>query len=241
MRLLVTRPEPDASREAEALGSRGHQPVLAPLLTIEFTGAVPLQLDGAQALIVTSRNALRALAAHPELGAALTLPLFAVGEGSARLAQELGFADVTIGPGTGAELAALMLDELKPGKGAVVHLAGETLAFDLKGTLEKEGFAMRAPVLYRATPLREFPAEAAALLASGELEGVILMSPRTARTFAALFAALRPVRKARGLVCYCLSKAVADAVIALGVETRVAAGPREEDVLALLDSEAASS
>jgi uroporphyrinogen-III synthase len=241
MRLLVTRPEPDASREAEALGSRGHQPVLAPLLTIEFTGPVPLQLDGAQALIVTSRNALRALAAHPELGAALTLPLFAVGEGSARLAQELGFADVTIGPGTGAELAALMLDELKPGKGAVVHLAGETLAFDLKGTLEKEGFAMRAPVLYRATPLREFPAEAAALLASGELEGVILMSPRTARTFAALFAALRPVRKARGLVCYCLSKAVADAVIALGVETRVAAGPREEDVLALLDSEAASS
>jgi uroporphyrinogen-III synthase len=241
MRLLVTRPEPDASREAEALGSRGHQPVLAPLLTIEFTGPVPLQLDGAQALIVTSRNALRALAAHPELGAALTLPLFAVGEGSARLAQELGFADVTIGPGTGAELAALMLDELKPGKGAVVHLAGETLAFDLKGTLEKEGFAMRAPVLYRATPVRDFPAEAAALLASGELEGVILMSPRTARTFAALFAALRPVRKARGLVCYCLSKAVADAVIALGVETRVAAGPREEDVLALLDSEAASS
>jgi uroporphyrinogen-III synthase len=241
MRLLVTRPEPDASREAEALGSRGHQPVLAPLLTIEFTGPVPLQLDGAQALIVTSRNALRALAAHPELGAALMLPLFAVGEGSARLAQELGFADVTIGPGTGAELAALMLDELKPGKGAVVHLAGETLAFDLKGTLEKEGFAMRAPVLYRATPVRDFPAEAAALLASGELEGVILMSPRTARTFAALFAALRPVRKARGLVCYCLSKAVADAVIALGVETRVAAGPREEDVLALLDSEAASS
>jgi uroporphyrinogen-III synthase len=114
MRLLVTRPEPDASREAEALGRRGHEAVLAPLLTIEFCGNVPLQLDGAQGLAVTSRNALRALAARRELGQALKLPLFAVGEGTARQAQELGFADVTIGPGTGAELAALILVNSSP-------------------------------------------------------------------------------------------------------------------------------
>ena len=114
MRLLVTRPEPDASREAEALAARGHVPVLAPLLSIAFMGAVPLQLEGAKALIATSRNALRALASHPERDAALGLPLIAVGEGTAREAQEFGFADVTIGPGTGAELAALIRDEFKP-------------------------------------------------------------------------------------------------------------------------------
>jgi uroporphyrinogen-III synthase len=74
MRLLVTRPEPDASREAEALGLRGHEAVLAPLLTVEFCGGVPLQLDGAQGLIVTSRNALRALAAHPAKPKSLALP-----------------------------------------------------------------------------------------------------------------------------------------------------------------------
>jgi uroporphyrinogen-III synthase len=241
MRLLVTRPEPDASREAEALAARGHVPVLAPLLTIEFMGAVPLQLEGAKALIATSRNALRALVSHPERGEALGLPLFAVGEGTAREAQELGFADVTIGPGTGAELVALIRDEFRPERGPLVHLAGENLAFDLKGALERQGFTVRRAVLYRATRTREFPVDVADALQAGELDGVILMSPRTAKTFAALHAGLGPVNQARRLVCFCLSEAVADEVMARGFEVRVAANPREEDVLALLDSGAPSS
>jgi len=241
MRLLVTRPEPDASREAEALGLRGHEAALAPLLTIEFRGGVPLQLEGAQGLVVTSRNALRALAAHPELDQALKLPLFAVGEATARQAQELGFADVTIGPGTGAELAALISDELKPKRGALVHLAGETLAFDLKSALERQGFTVRQPVLYRALPARALPADALSLLNAGKLDGVILMSPRTAKTLADLLARYGLVTQAKSLVCYCLSAAVAEAVAPLGLDVRVAAHPREEDVLALVDSEAASS
>ena len=46
MRLLVTRPEPDASREAETLTARGHEPVLAPLLAIEFDRGVAFGLAG---------------------------------------------------------------------------------------------------------------------------------------------------------------------------------------------------
>ena len=45
MRLLVTRPEPDASLEAEELAARGHEPVLAPLLAIEFASGVTLELS----------------------------------------------------------------------------------------------------------------------------------------------------------------------------------------------------
>ena len=67
-----------------------------------------LQLEGAQALLVTSRNALSALATHRQLAEALALPLFAVGEATARAAQGLGFADVTAGPGTGEALAKLV-------------------------------------------------------------------------------------------------------------------------------------
>ncbi len=67
------------------------------------------------------------------------------------------------------------------------------------------------------------------------------MSPRTAKTFAALVARHGLVTQAASLVCYCLSEAVAEAVAPLGCEARVAARPREEDVLALLDTEAASS
>jgi uroporphyrinogen-III synthase len=240
MRLLVTRPEPDAGREAEILAARGHEGVLAPLLTVEFCDA-PLELEGAQGLIVTSRNALRALASRRELGQALKLPLFAVGEATARAARELGFASVTTGPGTGAALAELISGESKPERGPLVHLAGETLAFDLKSALERQQFTVRQPVLYRAVPASAFPAEVLSLLKAGELDGVILMSPRTAKTFAELVTRHGLVTQAKRLVCYCLSEAVAEAMAALGLNVRVAAHPGEEDVLALLDSEAASS
>jgi uroporphyrinogen-III synthase len=241
MRLLVTRPEPDAGREAEMLAARGHEPVLAPLLAVEVLGDVPVDLAGAQGVLVTSRNALRALAAHRALDEVLKLPVFAVGEATALEAQALGFADVTIGPGTGEKLAELIVNEIKPESGALVHLAGETLAFDLKSALEQEGFTVRKSVLYRTVPVAAFPAEALSLFKAGTLDGVILMSRRTAQTFAELVARHGLVTQAKSLVCYCLSQAVAGGAAPLGCEMRVAARPREEDILALLDSEAASS
>jgi len=241
MRVLVTRPEFDAVREAEVLAARGHDPVLAPLLAIEFLPGVPLDLDGAQALIVTSRNALRALAAHDALEQALGLPLFAVGEATARAARQLGFSEVIIGPGTGAGLIPLIRRELHPEKGALVHVAAEVVAFDLEPVLEEEGFTFRRTVLYRSHPAEALPAETVAGLASGEISGVILLSPRTAKTFAALAEQYDVVTQAKGLVCYCLSQAVAEAVTPLGLAVRVPALPREEDVLALLDSDASSS
>ena len=157
MRVLVTRPEPDASREADALAARGHQGVKAPLLVIEPVEDVALELDGAQALIVTSRNALRALAGHRDLGRARKLRLFAVGGATASAARELGFAEVTEGPGNGAGLAELIEAEAKPADGVLIHLAGETLAFDLKSALEAKGFSVRQPVLYRSVQATQLP------------------------------------------------------------------------------------
>ena len=240
MRLLVTRPEPDAARQGKALEARGHQAVLAPLLTIEPVMNVPLDLDRAQGLIVTSRNALRALASHPDLSQARALPLFAVGEATAKAATELGFAEVTIGPGTGETLSWLLAERLNPRAGALVHLSGETVAFDLKSALEAKGFSVRQPILYRAIAATELPRGAVARLAGGQLDGVVLMSPRTAAIFASLAGRHSVVTQASRLNCYCLSAAVAQAVKPLAARAIVAARPREEDLLALIDSETAS-
>lgn len=241
MRLLVTRPEPEATRQGQALAARGHEPVLAPLLTIEPLKDVSLELDGAQALIATSRNALRALGSHPALAQARRLPLFAVGEATAAEATELGFAEVTIGPGTGETLARLLAERLKPSAGPLVHLSGETVAFDLKSALEARGFAVKQPILYRAVAAMALPRDAVSRLKAGQLDGVVLMSPRTAAIFAALAGQHCAVTQASRLNCYCLSAAVAQAVKPLEARAIVAARPREEDLLALIDSDAASS
>ncbi len=241
MRILVTRPKPDAARELEALAARGHEGIAAPLLVIEEVKNAVVDLAGAQALIVTSRNALRAFSRHPALKAARALPLLAVGAATARLAREFGFATVIEGPGDGAGLAELIAGKAKPEGGRLVHLAGETLAFDMKGALEARGFTVSQPVLYRAVPATELPAGVLSLLAEGRLDGVILLSPRTAKTFLALLERYGALTQGARVVCYCLSEAVAEVLTPHGFRARVAAHKREEDVLALLDSETASS
>jgi len=241
MRVLVTRPELDARREAEALLARGHEPVLAPLLEIEFLKDVPLDLEGAQAIIITSRNALRALADHPQRDEVVALPLIAVGEATAWAGRQFGFPEVTIGPGTGAGLPPIIRREVHPEKGALVHIGAEKVAFDLKAALEEDGYEVRRPVLYRSHAVETLPEPVVSELAGGTIKNVLLMSPRTARIFARLAESQGVVTNAKGLVCYCLSKAIAEPVIPLGFKVRVPAHPREEDLLALLDFDASSS
>jgi uroporphyrinogen-III synthase len=63
--VLVTRPEPDNEATAAVLRARGLEVLLSPVLRFE---AVAFEIDPDErygAVVVTSGNALRALAAHP--------------------------------------------------------------------------------------------------------------------------------------------------------------------------------
>ena len=101
MRLLLTRPEPDAERSAAALRQRGHAVVVAPLMRME-----PLAADLAgsfAAVLITSANAARAIAAHARAGELRALPLFAVGARSATPRVKPVFANVTSADGALAD------------------------------------------------------------------------------------------------------------------------------------------
>jgi len=64
LRLLLTRPEPDAARTAAALRAAGHEVLTAPMLRIEPVAA-DLGAGPWEAVLITSANAARAVAAHP--------------------------------------------------------------------------------------------------------------------------------------------------------------------------------
>ena len=68
-----------------------------------------------------------------------------------------------------------------------MHLAGETLAFDLKWALEAKASACASPCS-TGPQAAALPAEILGLIKDGKLDGVILMSPRTAEIFAELLA-----------------------------------------------------
>lgn len=246
MRLLVTRPEPDALKLCGLLEDAGHEAVAEPLLSLSFDDADPVDLEGAQALIATSRNALRALkgaeAATTTLVDARHLPLFAVGRATATEARALGFETVVTGAGTAAELVAHIVSVLDPAAGVLVHLAGDTVAHDLAGELEAHGFRVRQPVVYRMIAAGSFADTTVEALALNDIDGVLLMSPRTAAVYARLVARHGLTAAVRPLPHFCLSPAVARRLQPLGaVPTLVPDAPRLEELLALIDETAAQS
>jgi uroporphyrinogen-III synthase len=233
MHILITRPEPDASQMKMQLEAIGHTVSLEPMLRIEPAAIDARALEGAQALIATSRNGLRALQASEALVTARTLPLFTVGPGTAALARELKFERVTAGAGAARDLVPIITAEAAPDKGPLLHLAGEVVAFDLAAALSAAGFKVKALTAYRAVPAAALSAPTLARLAEGAIDAIILMSPRSADTFVQLVADAGIEKDARQAAFLCLSPAVADTLHGLApAKIEIAASPNTAAMLA---------
>src|SRR5262245_11738309 len=118
MAVLVTRPAPDNAATARALLVRGFEPMLAPMLTFQ---ALPFQIEWTRefrGLILTSTNALRAIAASPDLARLQGLAVYAVGNRTAEAARQAGFANVHAADGDASALRELIAAKSPEKRGA---------------------------------------------------------------------------------------------------------------------------
>jgi uroporphyrinogen-III synthase len=236
MRLLVTRPEPEGQRTAGLLRARGHQVMLAPLLSIETIAGVDLGAGPYAALLMTSANAARAIATHPQRRDLVGLPVFTVGRRTAEAAGIVGFTDVRSADGDGADLARLVHEQLARAGSPILYLAGEDRARDLAGELDDLGLPVRIAVVYRAEAVRAFPAPVRSALAAQALDGVLHFSRRSTEAYLRCAGAARALDRALPLVHYCLSSEVAAPLVEVGAATvRVAPQPEEAALLELVE------
>lgn len=242
MRLLVTRPEPDATALRAHLTAQGHEVLVEPLITIRFDDADPIEVEGVQALIATSRNGLRALASSPAIEEARSLPLFAVGPGTAATAKALGFQHVIKGPGTGRQLVSFIIEHADVNGGPLLHLAGDVLAFDFARELTRLGYHVLRPIVYQTEPATRLSGSIATRIANGHIEGVLLLSPRTAAIFAQLVKAHGLIEPARQITYFCISEAAAKQLEEIApAKVEIAAEPNLQEVLALTARDAPQS
>ena len=241
MRLLITRPEPDATLYKERLAELGHTGVVAPLTTITFAkGQLPL--NGVQAVVVTSKNALRALARSPSLAKAVALPIFTVGPGSGDMAAELGFDRIIPGPASARELVQVVATRGEPSGRPLLVLTGDRQAFDMKSALAACGFSVGQKTVYRTAAAEALEPQVVKAIGSGAIDGVILMSPYSAEVFATLTAEAGITEAARHLHYFCLSPAVAKRLGPIPPGNfHVATAPNSEEMLALVTRLAAKS
>jgi uroporphyrinogen-III synthase len=234
MRLLVTRPQPDAERTAGALRARGHETLVAPLMTIE-TLTPAITAGPWHAVLLTSANAARALSSHRQRAGILARPAFAVGRQSADAARIAGFADVTTADGNASDLVGLVAARFAGSAARLLYLAGEDQAADLASSLARHGLTVDTVIIYRARMADEFPADCIEALRAGRVDGVLHFSRRSAQAYCACARAAGVMEQARKAVHYCLSPQVADPLLAAGAgDVRVASRPDEAALLGLI-------
>lgn len=234
MHVLVTRPEADAREMKAQIESIGHRVSVAPLIEIVHEVIEPHSLRGAAALVATSRNAITALASSPAIAMARTLPVFAVGSATASAARRAGFISVIEGPGAARDLAAVVARHPLSKSGPIVHLAGDHLAVDLAPILAAADVVLDVKLAYRSIAAQSLPGAVCQALAASDIDAVILMSPRTAMTWAKLVAG--PLQSQVDRVAHlCLSNAVAAALPgSRSQNVHVAHSPSSDGMLSLI-------
>lgn len=234
-RVLVTRPEPDASMTAASLRQRGHVPLVLPLSAVGGIEADWPEADTVDVVAVTSANALRHAPAV-RLEALLGLPCHCVGERTAAAARQAGFTSIDIANGYGQDMARRM----------VARFSSGTRVLYLCGRVRHDAFeAGLAAARLDCTPVETyetvFPAPdmttVQELCAGGPPDIALAYSARGADALAALaerdeitplFAAMRVA---------CLSPAVAGRLSGKGAwPILVSPTPDEAALLDLLDS-----
>lgn len=204
--VLITRPALDAGPLIAACYARGFAPLVSPLLDIvTLYDAVP-DLAGAQAIIFTSGNAVAAVRhVVPDV------PVYAVGEKTARDARAAGFRNVMVAGGDAEALNGLLAGENFAAGRPVYHLSG----WDVAAEIKVPGVAVERHIVYRAEMIYEFVPDARRELASGGVAAVTIMSARTGQAFVTAIEKAGLAGALRATKALCISDSVLQSVAQL--------------------------
>lgn len=217
---------PLAQQTALAVADLGFEPIVLPAAILKPTEN-QISAENIQAFLVTSPNAPILAKILPEM---YSIPVYAVGDRTAKACEDLGFMNVISAGGDASALAVLVADRLSPKNGALLHLRGNEVAGDVKGLLEACGFKVQSITVYETIENPKFKRELPEILLQNH--GIILFhSPKGALRF------LESFNKAelKNWTAIAISKAAAIPIENLGFkETKIAKMPNEDSLLAAI-------
>lgn len=230
MKMLVTRPEPDAQATMARLDALGIAAIAAPLMLRQTLDTSLPPPEGFTAMVLTSANAIRSLADRGVLEQYRHLPVFAVGDHTAREANEAGFARVSSAAGAFQDLVNAMTIARVPGP--IFYPTGKHQSADLAKALAPLGVMVATAKLYDMVAAEALPAGVLAQLGH-EIGAVLAYSRRSAEIFAKLAAGMPRQDRSR-LAMLCLSEAVAEPLLeARFSRISLADRPDEDGMMAL--------
>lgn len=173
-----------------------------PLIRVKYLKVIdPKSLNNIQAIFVTSQHALPAF----KEGSLKNIPIFTVGDQTAKKAYELGFKHIFSSNGDAQNLKNLLMNNCSPEKGPLFYPRGVNIRWDLKKELEEVNFCTYEEIVYDAIPTSKFLPETIENLKNGEISDVFLFSPRSAEIFMNHMEFLNLKKILKNLRVFCLS------------------------------------
>ena len=232
VRMLVTRPEPEAEHTAIRLRALGIEAALAPMLRFQRLETSLPDANGFAAMAVSSANSLRALQERDALHRYRALPVFAVGDATAERARALGFASVSSVGGTLADLAERLAHA--PFAGPIFYPSARHTTGDLAKSLAPYGVMVVTARVYDMLACDALAPDILEQLRAGTIEAALIYSRRTAQTFVRCVADRLDKHERRRLTMLCISEGVAEPLIAEQfVRIGLADQPDEEAMMSL--------
>jgi uroporphyrinogen-III synthase len=208
--VLVIRPLEDALPMARLLESEGIEVSHYPLFKLH---SLPIPaLSNPQALIVTSKNAIRALTKYNDLK---KIPLYAVGDKTAELATQSGFLNVLTASGTSQDLIQLIVKIEQRNKGILWHLSGEMVKGNIVESLTNAGFEAKRQIVYRIEDATNLPASLHMKLKNHSLSHVLFCSSRTTSVFINLLKKKKLEKSTCQMIALCLSEDIKEKILGL--------------------------
>ncbi len=237
MKILVTRPAHDQAALAARLEALGHEAVSSPLLKIEPLEFSLPDLSGFQGLIFTSANGVRATVEKFNFEKLKNLTAVTVGDATAATARKAGFANVVSVGDNIDDIGVYLVKAYGGGDNKFLHLAGTSRAGDLNSLTGPEGPAIEVVEVYRSVAEPNLTSLVATGIKANHIDGVILMSPRTAEIYVSLIIKSGLKIHAGNMFHYCLSANVAMPLDPLQLpqnKISIASRPDLETLLALI-------
>jgi len=245
VKVLVTRPLLQAEKTADRLRAEGHTPIIQPLLhVVPLNTPPPVVQPGG--LVVTSANVIEPLRLSGALTDLLDVPVLTTGSATAEALQRAGFTDVDHVDGSALDIVADLprwtgdkFGKLAAKSSPLVYAAAKDVAHDLSELGDQLGLTVVTWPVYETETADAFLPEVEALLIAGEIDAILLYSPRTAACFQRLHDDLPDQERVQGslgaLSCVVLSDAIKGMLKApLRERSMVAAKPTEAALFDLL-------
>jgi uroporphyrinogen-III synthase len=211
MYCLITRPIDQSHEVAKLLKAKLISCIIDPLIIIQNITFSDQELNELfkqqfQAIIITSTNAIKALALITNIR---SIKIIVVGQKTYVNAINLGFNDVVFGANNANDLTSFLINNLSPSNGTIFYPRADHITIDIATILVKCGFSVIQKIIYKSIAATKFNDQTIDALRRNKLEMAMFLSKRTAENFIQLISINKLQDKLINIKAFALSKNIA--------------------------------